>query len=101
MLALQWNKYSNSRRSTYTIRKHCDVEYVVGNLVILSIHNFYMHNNCRFAACFIGPFNMLKHIGKLAFHIELPPIYYALHNVFHVSKLKLYILGGGDGTSTN
>ena len=44
---------------------------------------------------------MLKHIGRLAYRIELPPIYSSLHNVFHVSKLKSYVPGGGDGTSTN
>ena len=55
----------------------------------------------KFAAHFIGPFKVLKHIGKLAYCIELLPIYSALHNVFHMSKLKLYIPGGGDGTSTN
>ena len=44
---------------------------------------------------------MHKYIDKLAYCIKLPPIYFALHNVFHVSKLKLYISGGSDGTSTN
>ena len=44
---------------------------------------------------------MLKYIGKLTYCIELPPIYSALHSVFHMSKLKLYIPGGGDGTNTN
>ena len=50
---------------------------------------------------FIGPFKVIKCVGKLAYCIDLPPIYSALYNVFHVFKLKLYILGGGDGTSTN
>ena len=77
------------------------MEIVVGNLVILSTHDLYMHNNYRFAAYFIGPFKVIKHIGKLTYHIELLPIYSGLPNLFHVSKFKLYIPGGGDGTSTN
>ena len=44
---------------------------------------------------------MLKCVGKLAYYIELLHIYSILHNVFHVSYLKLYVPGGGDGTSTN
>ena len=60
-----------------------------------------MCNNCKLAACFTGPFKVLKHIGNLAYCIELPPFYSAFHNVFHVSQLKLYIPGGGDGTSIN
>ena len=82
-------------------QKHCNVEFVVGDFVMLSTYNLWMSNNCKFAAWFIKPFKVLKCIGKLTYHIELPPIYSALHNVIHVSKLKLYVPGGGDGTSTN
>ena len=77
------------------------MEFVVGDLVMLSMHDLCMRDNHKFAACFIGPFKVLKHMGKLDYHIELPPIYSTLHNVFHMSKLKLYVPGGGDGTSTN
>ena len=74
------------------------MEFVVGDLLMLSMHDLCIYNNCKFAACFIGPFRVLKHIGKLAYHVEVPPIYSILHNVFHVSKLKLFVSGGGDGT---
>ena len=77
------------------------MEFVVGDLVMLSMHNLCMYNNCKFAAHFIGPLNMLKYVGKLAYHIELPPIYSALHNIFHMSMLNLYVSDGSDGTSTN
>ena len=49
----------------------------------------------------VGPFKVLKYIGKLTYYIEFPPLYSALYNVFHVSKLKFYIPGGVDGTSIN
>ena len=64
-------------------------------------YDFCIHDNCRLAAHFIGPFKVLKCIGKLAYCIELPSIYSALHNVFYVSKLKSYVPGGGEGTSAN
>ena len=73
----------------------------MGDLVMLSTCDLCIHSNYKFAAHFIGPFKVLKHIGKLAYYIELPPIYSALHNIFCVSKLKLYVPGGGDGTNTN
>ena len=76
------------------------MDFAVGDLVMLSIHGLCIYNNRKFAAHFIGPFKVLKHIGKLAYSTELPPIYSALHNVFHVSKLKLFVLDG-DRTSTN
>ena len=55
----------------------------------------------NFQLFFIGPFEVLKHVSKLAYCIELPSIYYTLYSVFHVYKLKLYVAGGGYGTSTN
>ena len=60
-----------------------------------------MCDNCKFAAHFIGPFKVFKHSGKLTYCIELAPIYSALHSIFYVSKLKLYVPRGGDGTRTN
>ena len=77
------------------------MEFVVGDLVMFSMYYLCMHDNQKFAAHFIGPFKVLNCIGKLAYHIELSPIYSVLFNVFYLSKLKLCIPGGGDGTSTN
>ena len=83
------------------------MEFVVGDLVMLSTLDLCMYNNHKFSACLIGLFKVLKGIGMLAYRIELPLIYSALYNevqskllLFHVSKLKLYI-PGGYGTSTN
>ena len=73
---------------------------MVGDLVILSKDDLHICNNRKFAARFIEPFKVLKYIVKLVCHIELTPIYSSLHNIFHVSKLKLYIPSGGNGTIT-
>ena len=40
---------------------------------------------------YIGPFAVLKQIGKVAYEIALPPQWQHIHNVFHVSMLKPYI----------
>ncbi|KAL5583162.1 hypothetical protein UlMin_015604 [Ulmus minor] len=40
---------------------------------------------------FIGPFEILKRVGKVAYQLALPPSLSAVHNVFHVSMLKKYI----------
>ena len=50
------------------------------------MHDLRMHDNRKFATHFIRPFKVLKYTSKLAYCIELPPIYSALHSVFHVSK---------------
>ena len=40
---------------------------------------------------FIGPFEILKRIGKVAYELALPPTLAGVHNVFHVSMLRRYI----------
>ena len=40
---------------------------------------------------FVGPFEILKYIGKVAYKLALPPTLAGVHNVFHVSMLRKYI----------
>ena len=39
---------------------------------------------------FIGPFEILKSVGRVAYELALPPHMQHIHNVFHVSMLKKY-----------
>ncbi|XP_052206752.1 uncharacterized protein LOC127811081 [Diospyros lotus] len=41
---------------------------------------------------FVGPFEILEKIGDLAYQVALPPALSGVHNVFHVSMLRKYIL---------
>ena len=41
---------------------------------------------------FIGPFEILKCIGKVVYELALPPTLVGVHDVFHVSMLRKYIL---------
>ena len=43
---------------------------------------------------YIGPFEVLKRIGEVAYELALPPRLSGVHPVFHVSMLKRY---PGDG----
>ena len=40
---------------------------------------------------FVGPFEILKRISKVAYELALLPTLAAVHNVFHVSMLRRYI----------
>ena len=44
---------------------------------------------------FVGPFEILKRIGVVAYRLALPPFLSpflsAIHNVFHVSMLRKYV----------
>ncbi|KAL4032699.1 hypothetical protein IC575_005780 [Cucumis melo] len=40
---------------------------------------------------FVGPFEILERIGPLAYRLALPPSFYAVHDVFHVSMMRKYV----------
>jgi hypothetical protein len=40
---------------------------------------------------YVGLFKILEWIEKTAYRVELPPQYSQIHNVFHVSILKMYV----------
>ena len=40
---------------------------------------------------FIGPYEIVKQIGKVAYQLKLPSEMSAMHDVFHVSMLKKYV----------
>ena len=40
---------------------------------------------------FIGPYQILRRIGPVAYEITLPPQLANLHSVFHVSQLRKYV----------
>ena len=39
---------------------------------------------------FIGPFEILKRVGTIAYRLALPPNMSGVHEVFHVSMLRRY-----------
>jgi hypothetical protein len=41
---------------------------------------------------YVGPFQILKCVGPAAYQLALPPAMSGLHDVFHVSQLKKYVL---------
>ena len=44
--------------------------------------------NGKLSPRFVGPLEILRRIGKLAYELALPPNLQQVHNVFHVSILR-------------
>ena len=44
----------------------------------------------KLSSRFIGPFEVLKKVGAVAYRLVLPPSLSGVHEVFHVSMLRKY-----------
>ena len=87
---------AQQRQKAYADQKRRDVEFSVGQQVLLSSKNIRVKGPItpKLMPKWIGPFSIAKRIGKLAYKLDLPSNM-RIHNVFHVSLLKEY---RSDGT---
>ncbi|KAL5562060.1 hypothetical protein UlMin_031807 [Ulmus minor] len=100
-----WNRYlpliefsyNNSYQATIGMAPYeaLPLEFEIGEKVFLKIAP--MKGVLRFgkkgklSPRFIGPYEILERVGKVAYRLALPPDLSKVHNVFHVSMLKKYI----------
>ncbi|KAL5547586.1 hypothetical protein UlMin_002817 [Ulmus minor] len=88
-------KTAQSRQKSYTDKRKGPLEFQVGDSVFLKVVP--MKGVKRFgkkgklSPRYIGPFEILERIGKVAYKLALPPKLSSVHNVFHVSMLRKYI----------
>ena len=86
---------AQSRRKSYYDNLRRKVEFEVRDMVFLKVAP--MKGVMRFgkkgklSPRFVGPFEILKLIGKIAYELALPPTLAGVHDVFHVSMLRKYI----------
>ncbi|XP_057529736.1 uncharacterized protein LOC130808273 [Amaranthus tricolor] len=93
--ALDRMKAAQDRQKSYANLKRCPEEFEVGEQVLLRVS--LMLGVVRFGTCgklsprFIGPYEILERVGKLAYRLTLPNSLEKVHDVFHVSQLKRYL----------
>ncbi|KAL5554966.1 hypothetical protein UlMin_037202 [Ulmus minor] len=86
---------AQSRQKSYADKRRRPLEFQVGDSVFLKVAP--MKGVMRFgkkgklSPRFIGPFEILERVGKVAYKLALPPELSSVHNVFHVSMLKKYV----------
>ncbi|KAA0039610.1 pol protein [Cucumis melo var. makuwa] len=87
---------AQSRQKSYAHVRRKDLEFDVGNKVFLKVAP--MKGVLRFvrrgklSPRFVGPFEILERIGPVAYRLALPPSLSTVHDVFHVSMLRKYVL---------
>ena len=85
-------RVAQQRHKKYADRKRRDVNFSVGTQVLLSTRNLHLKHpgSAKLLPKYIGPFPVIEKIGKVAYRLKLTPELQRLHDVFHVSVLRLY-----------
>jgi len=88
-------KSSQSRQKSYADQRRKPLEFVVGNHVFMRVTPTKGVGRAiksrKLSPKFVGPYQILRKIGPVAYEIALPPQLANLHNVFHVSQLRKYV----------
>lgn len=88
-------KAARSRQKSYADLKRNHAEYRVGEKVWLRIsptkNLMRFGRKGKFSPRFIGPYDIIERIGKLAYRLALPIELERVHNVLYVSQLKKYV----------
>jgi hypothetical protein len=86
---------SHNRHNSYVDTKRREISFDVGTQVLLSTFNIklMMSRARKLLPRWIGPFKVLKKVGKVAYKLEWPKTL-KIHDVFHISLLKSYKTSG-------
>ncbi|XP_016168951.1 uncharacterized protein LOC107611554 [Arachis ipaensis] len=85
---------AQSRQKSYADQRRKPLEFQEGDHVFLKITPTTGVGRAlkvqKLSPRYLGPFQILRRIGKSAYHLALPPNLSRLHDVFHVSQLRKY-----------
>ena len=88
-------KISQSRQKSYHDNRRKALEFQEGDHVFLRVTPTTGVGRAlkskKLTPRFVGPYQVLKRVGEVAYRIALPPSLSNLHDVFHVSQLRKYI----------
>ncbi|XP_016692433.1 uncharacterized protein [Gossypium hirsutum] len=87
-------KTASGRQKSYANLKRHEIEYFVGDFIFLKVSPWNkvlrFNRKGKLSPRFIGPYRILKQVGSVTYHLELPLELDRIHNVFHVSMLTPY-----------
>lgn len=86
---------AQNRIKKFADRLRSERSFQEGDMVYLKMqpyrqNAFGLRGSLKLCAKFYGPFRILKRIGKVAYHLQLPEEA-GIHPVFHVSQLKKHV----------
>ncbi|XP_074351731.1 uncharacterized protein LOC141690871 [Apium graveolens] len=85
---------ARDRQRKYTDPARKDMKLEIREVILLKVSPWKgltrFGKKGKLAPRYIGPFEILNQVGKVAYELALPPQYQHVHNIFHVSLLKKY-----------
>ncbi|KAE8657890.1 Detected protein of unknown function [Hibiscus syriacus] len=95
VLIIQSNlKAAADRQKSYADLKRKEIEFQVGDKVFLKVSPWKkvlrFGRKGKLSPRFIGPYEIVKRVGPVAYQLALPPEMEKIHDVFHVSMLQRY-----------
>ena len=85
-----------SHQKSYADCRRCPLEFVVRDLVFLKVSPtrgvVRFDKRSKLSPRFVRPFEVVQWIRECAYRLALPPFLSKVHDVFHVSMLRKYII---------
>ncbi|KAD4385368.1 hypothetical protein E3N88_25536 [Mikania micrantha] len=83
---------ARDRQKSYADKRRKPLEFQVGDRVLLKVSPWKgvirFGKRGKLSPRYVGPFEILKRIGPVAYQLKLPDELSGVHDVFHVSNLK-------------
>ena len=85
-------KAAQDRQKSYADKRRSKLDFEVGDWVLLRVSPTKgvkrFGKKGKLSPRFIGPYQIVKRVGKVAYKLELPAELERYHDVFHVSQLR-------------
>ena len=85
---------AQSQQKSNADRRRQPLEFEAGDHIFLKVMSKIVvvrfSKRGKLSPMFIGPFEILKRVGTVAYRLALPPSLLSVHEVFHVSMLRKY-----------
>ena len=82
---------TQSRQKSYTDRRRSDLEFQVGDMVLLKVSPWKgvirFRKRGKLGPRYIGPFGVLARVGRFEYRLDLSAELSQIHSTFHVSQL--------------
>ena len=87
---------AQSHQKSYVDCHRRPLEFAVGDLVFLKVSPTQgvvrFGKRSKLSPRFVGPFKVVQQVSECAYHLVLPSSLSGVHDVFHVSMLRKYII---------